>query len=343
MAQIVLFEPFIYFFSFGENYGILMVLMEDLFSKKLKKNIKLAQYTTYKIGGPAKYFFEAKTEDEIIEAVLWARKEGVPYFILGGGSNILVSDKGFNGFVIRILNSKFQILESAVGAGAGLDLPKLVQGTISNSLKGFEWASGIPGTFGGAIRGNAGAFGREIKDIITSVRFLDEKGSVKTINNKDCNFSYRDSIFKQNLNYIILSATIDLEWGDKKELQKFSVKTIEYRVARHPLEYGSCGSVFKAIDVNSVRLGNFDRYPKFREVIKNDPYPVIPTACFIDEANLKGYRIGGAMVSTKHPNFLVNYKDARAEDVSILISFVKQRLINAYGIFPEEEVQYVGF
>ena len=136
---------------------------------------------------------------------------------------------------------------------------------------------------------------------------------------------------------------MELERGDKKALKKFSASTIEYRAARHPLEYGSCGSVFKAIDVNSVRLGNFDRYLKFREVIKNDPYPVIPTACFIDEANLKGYRIGGAMVSAKHPNFLVNYKGARAEDVSILISVVKQRLINTYGIFPEEEVQYVGF
>ena len=222
-------------------------------------------------------------------------------------------------------------------------MPKLVEIAVRNGLKGIEWVSGVPGTFGGAVRGNAGAFGGELKDVVTSVRFLDENGDIKTIHNKDCNFSYRDSIFKQNPDYIILSATLDLERGDKEALQKFSQETIEYRRTRHPLEFGSCGSVFKAIDVNDIRLGNFDRYPRFRELIKNDPYPVIPTACFIDEADLKGYRIGGAMVSTKHPNFLVNYKGARAEDVMMLISFVKQRLINTFGVFSEEEVQYVGF
>jgi len=322
---------------------MLSLIMAILMPSKIKENIKLARYTTYKIGGPARYFWEAKNEDEIAGAVSWARKEGVPYFILGGGSNVLISDKGFDGLVVRILNTKHKILDTKIEAEAGLDLPKLVEIAIHNGLKGIEWLSGVPGTFGGAVRGNAGAFGGELKDIITSVRFLDKNGNIKTINNKDCNFSYRNSIFKQNPDYIILSATLELEQGDKEALQKFSNQTIEYRAARHPLEFGSCGSVFKAIDVNDIRLGHFDRYPRFRELIKNDPYPVIPTACFIDEADLKGYRIGGAMVSTKHPNFLVNYKGANAEDVMILISFVKQRLINIFGIFSEEEVQYVGF
>jgi len=317
--------------------------MAILLPSGVKQDIKLAPYTTYKIGGPARYFYAAKNDDEIAEAVSWARKEGVPYFILGGGSNILVSDKGFYGLVVRIHNSRFMIHGSAVEVGAGLDLPELVQTAIDNGLKGLEWASGIPGTFGGAVRGNAGAFGGEVKDIITSVRFLDEKGDVKTLDNKDCNFSYRDSIFKQNPDYIILSTTIKLEAGDRNALRKFSKETIEYRAARHPLEYGSCGSVFKAIDVNSIHPGNFEKYPRFRDLIKNDPFPVIPTACFIDEASLKGYSIGGAMVSTKHPNFLVNYNNASPQDVSALISFTKERLTDKFGIIAEEELQYVGF
>ncbi|MFY9457648.1 MAG: UDP-N-acetylmuramate dehydrogenase [Candidatus Spechtbacterales bacterium] len=310
---------------------------------EIQENINLAQYTTYKIGGPARYFAEAKNEGEIAEAVSWAQKEGARYFILGGGSNILVSDNGFDGLVLKIQDTRYKIQGTTIEAGAGVDLPELVKFSIDNGLKGIEWASGIPGTFGGAVRGNAGAFGGEIKDILISVKFLDESGSIKTINNKECNFSYRDSIFKQNPNYIVLSATLEFDKGDTTVLRKFSKDTIEYRAARHPLEYGSCGSVFKAVDVNFIKSDIFARYPRFRNSIKNDPFPVVPMACFIDEAGIKGHRIGGAMISTKHPNFFVNYKDARAEDVVALIDFAKQRLFDRFAIMPEEEVQYVGF
>jgi UDP-N-acetylmuramate dehydrogenase len=233
--------------------------------------------------------------------------------------------------------------KNVIEAGAGVDLPKLVEAAIDNSLKGLEWAAGIPGTFGGALRGNAGAFGGEIKDKVVSIRFLDDTGDVRTFSNKECEFSYRDSIFKQNPNYIILSATVRLEKGDRAALKKFAKDTIAYRASRHPLEYGSCGSVFKAVDVNDIRLSNFVEYPRFRESIKTDPFPVIPAACFIDEAGLKGYRVGGSMVSRKHPNFFVNFDRARAEDVMILISLARQRLVHTFGITVEEEVQYVGY
>ena len=316
--------------------------MEKL--KGLKENIKLARYTTYKIGGPAKYFYAAKTEQQIVGAVQWARKNNVPYFILGGGSNILVSDKGFDGLVIRIKNQELRIKNgNIVESGAGIDLPELIKFIIGSSLKGIEWGSGIPGTFGGAVRGNAGAFGGEIKDILTSVRFLDDKGDVRTLNNKECNFSYRSSIFKQNPEYIILSAILKFKQGDREALQKKSRDTIDFRASRHPLEYGSCGSIFKAIEVSVIPKSTFVGYQKIRDSIKDDPFPVVPAACFIDEAGLKYTRIGGAMVSAKHPNFFVNTNQARAEDVMILISLVRQRIINTFGVIPEEEVQYVGF
>ncbi len=328
--------------------GILLDMKLDI-----QENIKLVSHTTYKIGGPARYFVEAKSEDEIAEAVSWARKEAVPFFILGGGSNILVSDKGFDGLVVKLKAKSYKLKANKIEAEAGIDLPELVGISIENGLKGLEWASGIPGSFGGAIRGNAGAFGGEIKDILSSARFLDNKGNIKEFNNNKCQFAYRDSIFsarggsafggKQNPNYIILSATLEFEKGDTNALRKFSKDTIEYRAARHPLEYGSCGSVFKAVDVNFIKSEIFDRYPRFRNSIKNDPFPVVPMACFIDEAELKGHRIGGAMISAKHPNFFVNYKDAMAEDVAMLIDFAKQRIRDKFAIIPEEEVQYVGF
>jgi len=312
---------------------------------KIQKNIILAPYTTYKIGGPARYFIESDNEENVVGAVSWAQKQGVPFFILGGGSNILVSDNGFNGLVIRIRNQESGVTGSdpvTLEAGAGLGLPELVQNTVNNGLKGLEWASGIPGTFGGAIRGNAGAFGGEIKDIIISVRFLDDKLKIHEFNNSECQFAYRDSIFKRNSEYIILSAEIKLEPSDREVLKKFSRDTIEYRAARHPLEYGSCGSIFKAIDVNSVDPSIYEKYPRFSREIKKDPFPVIPAACFIDEAGLKRHRIGGAMISDKHPNFFVNYKNARAEDVTKLVKFAKIRLMKNFGIAAEEEVQYIG-
>jgi UDP-N-acetylmuramate dehydrogenase len=311
----------------------------------------LAPYTTYKIGGPARYFIEADNEENIIESVSWAKAQSMPYFILGGGSNILVSDNGFDGLVVNIQHTTYNIQHTIIEADAGLGLPKLVETAINNGLKGIEWASGIPGTFGGAIRGNAGAFGGEIKDIIISVRFLDNKGNIREFNNNECQFMYRGSIFsaqggsavggKNNSEYIILSAKVKLEPHDREVLKKFSRETIEYRTARHPLEYGSCGSVFKAIDVNSVAPSVFEKHPRFSKEIKQDPFPVIPAACFIDEAGLKRHRIGGAMISDKHPNFFINYKNASAKDIMGLINFTKKRVKKFFNIDIEEEVKFV--
>ena len=312
-------------------------------SLNIQENVKLSQYTTYKLGGPARYFVDAKNEDEIIEAFAWARQKKVPYFILGGGSNILVSDKGFNGLVVRIQNTKYEIKNNRIEAGAGMDLSDLVETSINSGFQGLEWASGIPGTFGGAVRGNAGAFGGELKDIITAVKFLDKKGNIRRATNKECKFSYRTSIFKESAGKVIISASIDLKEGDLEALKETSKNIIDFRASRHPLEYGSCGSVFKAVELNAIHPSHFEKYPAFAKMVKNDPSPVVPMACFIDEASLKGYRIGGAMISNKHPNFFVNYDNASAEDVVTLISFAKYRLRDAFKIQAEEEVQYVGF
>ncbi|OGZ57325.1 MAG: UDP-N-acetylenolpyruvoylglucosamine reductase [Candidatus Spechtbacteria bacterium RIFCSPHIGHO2_02_FULL_43_15b] len=309
----------------------------------IQKNVPLSVYTTYKIGGSARFFCDAQNEQEIIEAFAFARRRGLPYFILGGGSNILVSDKGFDGLVIRVRNSGYKMEGEIIEAGVGMDLQNFVDIAIASGLQGIEWASGIPGTLGGAVRGNAGAFGGEMKDIVISIRFMDRKGNIRVRNNEECKFGYRTSVFKQMPGLVIISATIQLKRGDRKKLLKFSGDTIALRASRHPLEFGSCGSVFKAAELKDINPRHFEKYPRFKNLIKNDPFPVIPMACFLDEADLKNYRIGGAMVSDKHPNFFVNYDNASANDVVTLISLAKQRILHHFKIVAEEEVQYVGF
>ena len=189
---------------------------------EFKKNVKLAECTTFKIVGPARYFCIVKDKADLVRAILFSKKAKLPYFVLGGGSNLLVADKGFNGLVIKIQNTECKISENIVTAGAGVTLAKLVSVCVDASLSGMEWASGIPGaTIGGAVRGNAGAFDAETKDIIVSVEALDAGSlKIKKFNNRACHFSYRSSIFKKNPRLIVLSCKIKLKKQDKEEIKK---------------------------------------------------------------------------------------------------------------------------
>ncbi len=304
---------------------------------EVKENISLAKYTTFKIGGPARYFFIAKDKNEIIKAVAIANKIRTPYVILGGGSNLLISDKGFDGFVVKIQNLKFSFQNSYLLTDAGILVLKLVAESGKRGLSGLEWAGGLPGTIGGAVRGNAGAFGKEIKDVVSEVECLDKSGRVRKLNNKQCRFSYRNSIFKQK-DWIVLSVKIRLIKGNKKDIQSVVKRNIDYRKEKHPLNYPNAGSVFKNCDLNKI--------PKkirssFLHVIKTDPFPVVPTAYIISEAGLKGFRVGNAQVSAKHPNYIVNLGGAKAKDIEKLIKIVKEKVKKKFGIILEEEVQKI--
>ena len=214
-----------------------------------------------------------------------------------------------------------------------------MKATTELGLSGLEWAGGLPGTLGGAIRGNAGAFGGEIKDVILEVEALDEKGNLKTLSRKQCNFSYRSSIFKKN-NWIVLSTALKLEKGNKKLIQSITKSHIRYREEKHPLEYPNAGSIFKNCDLKKIPKkirNNFDH------VIKIDPFPVVPTAYLISETGLKGLRVGRAEVSRKHPNYIVNLGKASAKDVLKLIYLVKEKVKKRFGIDLEEEIQLIGF
>lgn len=255
-----------------------------------QKNISLAEYTTFKIGGRAKYFFIAENEEDLIKAVEFAKKEKLPFFILGGGSNVLVSDKGFNGLVIKVQNTKYQILNTKIIADAGVKLSDLVKISVENNLTGLEWANGIPGTIGGAVKVNASAFEKNILEIVGDIKRIDE---------------------------IILSIELKLKKGDKKESEKLIKEYIKRRKNSQPLEYASAGCIFK--NTTEYFAGQL-----------------------IEQSNLKGKKIGQAMVSEKHANFIINLGKAKSKDVVELINFIKKKVKEKFNIELEEEIQYLG-
>jgi UDP-N-acetylmuramate dehydrogenase len=324
--------------------------LEEKLGQKIQRDIPLAKYTSFKIGGPAKYFFLAKNNDDLVKAVAWSKKLKIPSYILSGCSNVLVADIGFNGLVI--LNQAQDIIFSAkhgsasggksnnqVVADAGVNLMDLVNKSIENGLSGLEWAAGIPGSVGGAIRGNAGAFRGEIADNITKVEVM--RGAKQFVLDKSqCEFKYRDSIFKHN-NDLIISAEFELSKGDKTKSQQQVNEILQNRKTKQPLEFPSAGCVFKNILITSA---NKDEVAKLnnlpQEYLK---YKKIPAAWLIDSLDLKGKTIGKAQVSDKHANFMINLGGATANEVLQLISYVKMSVRDNLGFQLMEEIEYVGF
>lgn len=303
-----------------------------------QKNILLRDFSSYKIGGPAKYFFEAKTLEELKGALQRAKKMGERVFILGGGTDILFPDEGLADTVIKIGLNYIRPEGDALIIGAGTSVEDFLKYCIEHSLSGWEWAGGLPGTVGGAIRGNAGAFRGETKDGIIEVTSVDQNQPDKFIkrNNSQCSFSYRMSIFKSSApNEIILEAKLAVQKGDKAAIKKAIEEKINYRFERNPMEYPNCGSVFKNVD---LKIFPPQYIPLVKTEIKTDPFPVVPTAFLISLCDLKGVREGGAMISPKHPNFIVNLGTATASDVKKLINLVKEKVYNSFQVKLEEEI-----
>jgi len=304
-----------------------------------QRNILLSKFSSYRIGGPAKYFFEARNLSELQLALKEAEKINEKVFILGGGTNILFRDEGFDGIVIKISLSYIRQIDSdLLIVGAGAQIKELLDYCIDNSLSGWEWAGGLPGTLGGAIRGNAGAFGGETKDGILQVISLDKKDPDKFIirNNNECFFSYRDSIFKKSaVDEIILEAKLAVKKGDKEIIKSAIEEKINYRFERNPMDYPNCGSVFKNVD---LKIFPSKFLPLVKNEIKTDPFPVVPAAFLISECGLKGVKEGGAMISSKHPNFIINYSNATAYDVRQLIRLVKEKVYDKFEVVLEEEI-----
>lgn len=309
---------------------------------EIKENLPLAPLTTFKIGGVARYFVEVKDKNELLEVFDFVSKKNLKYFILGGGSNLLISDKGFDGVVIKIRLAEFNVdkKQNIFIVGSGVPLAKIVKESATESMSGMEWAAGIPGTVGGAIRGNARAFGKDTGSVIESVEVLDVKDlKIKNFKNNEFEFSYWGSIFKKKENLVILSAKIKLESGDKNKSQEEITNIIKKRIAAQPQGVGSPGSFFLNPVVENAEL--HQEFEKDKGVKSKDDK--LPAGWIIEQAGLIGKKIGGAMISEKHANFIVNTGNATAEDVIMLTSYIKQQVRDKYGIQLESEVNYVGF
>jgi len=307
---------------------------------KIQKNKILADFSTFKIGGPAKYFVKVKKEKELIEALRFAKRKNLPFFVLGFGSNVLFSDEGFEGLVIKIEIGDYKIKGTKIIAKAGCPLQKLVKESTEKGLTGLEYFVGIPGTLGGAIRGNAGAFGKEMKNVVEEVKVLkmeDDKWQIERLKNKDCEFGYRESIFKKKKNWIILEAILKLKKGKKKEIEKRLKEFLLKRKESQPLEFPSAGSVFKNVFLKKVPKKVRE---KFREKIKNG---YLPAGVLIDALGFKGYQIAEAKVSEKHANFIVNVGKAKAKDVLKLINLIKKKVKEKFKVNLELEIELVGF
>ena len=309
----------------------------------IRQNVLLNDYSNYKIGGPASYFLEISTKEELLEGLREWEKLGLDkrIFILGKGTNILINDKGFDGLIIHNNILGLQKKGEDLIIGAGVLVSDLLDFCVENSLSGFEWAGGLPGTIGGAVRGNAGAFGGETKDSVKEIISFNLQSKTQVVRrNKDCNFNYRYSIFKsrEGLNEIITTVILKLKFREKELIKQSIQEKIDYRNAKHPLEFPNIGSVFKNIPFDSLSP---KLQEEWREYIKNDPFPVIPAAKVIYLSGLKGKRAGDAQISEKHTNFIVNLGSAKSEDVRRLIEEVRQLINEKFGIVLEEEIMYL--
>lgn len=304
----------------------------------IQENIPLAPYTMYKIGGPARFFVEARNSDDLKEALTFAEKNKFFFFLLGSGSNVLISDRGFDGVAIWLSGGGVRVAGEKLSVDAGVMMARAVSESAKAGLAGFEWGIGIPGTVGGSVRGNAGCFGGEMKDVVESVEVLDApNAALRTLGNSDCEFNYRDSIFKRHSKWVIVSATLALKKGDPHIIQENIKRITQERFQKQDIGTKSCGCIFKNVPwIHKEKL-----LTQFPELIKFQNMPNIPASYLIDASGLKGFRKRNVTVSEKHANYFVNEGGASAKEVLALITTVKDVVMQKFGIALEEEIQYI--
>lgn len=294
------------------------LLKNELDKSEIMVDEPMHNHISFKVGGPADILVRPRTEEEIQKVFKIAKENNIPFIIKGNGSNILIKDGGFRGLVIEIADnfSDYKIEGETMTVQAGALLSIIGKKAMEASLTGFEFASGIPGTLGGALAMNAGAYGGEMKNIVESVRIMDEDGNIKEYSNEEMAFSYRHSRLSDT-KHIALSARIKLQKGIYEDIKEIMDDLRLKRTSKQPLEYPSAGSTFKRPE------GYF-------------------AGKLIQDSDLKGYQMGGAQVSSKHSGFIINYDKASAKDIINLIDHVKERVFECFGVRLEEEVKILG-
>ncbi len=305
----------------------------------IKENVSLAAHSTFQIGGPARYAVIVASVEELQEAIAWARTNKTVWRVLGSGSNLLVSDAGYKGLIIWYRDKQVNVDEESgfveVGAGA---LTAVVAGATARAgLTGFEWAAGVPGTIGGAIYGNAGASGGEMKDAVREVYVVEKKG-LKTYKVEDCGFVYRGSRFKKDAG-VIVGATMRLARAENSGEPLEKVKeTLRYRSETQPKGLASSGCIFKNHEPTDAEVAAL----RSKQVPENFlAAHRVPAGWLIEHAELKGHQIGTARVSDVHGNFIVNIGEARAADILLLIEHIKQVVHEKFGVTLDEEITIV--
>jgi UDP-N-acetylmuramate dehydrogenase len=297
------------------------------------EDVPLAPLTTFQIGGHARYFVDVHTDDEIREALLWAKEHNAPFVVLSGGSNVLISDGGIQGLVIHIVSNEYSFAGTELAADAGCNLLELIREASKKGLGGWENLAGIPGSIGGAVRGNAGAFGTEIKDVVVKVNAMDsETGKLKEFENISCDFSYRHSFFKDNPEWIITRTFILLQKANGDESMQLIESTILEREKRHLQNVRAAGSFFMnpVAPRDIVAMFEQEKNLKSRE-------GRVPAGWLIEKSGMKGAMVGEAWASEMHPNYLVNTGNASAHDVRNLAQQIKLEVYNQFGIDLQEE------
>ncbi|MBQ2449150.1 MAG: UDP-N-acetylmuramate dehydrogenase [Peptococcaceae bacterium] len=286
---------------------------------RIRENEPMRNHTTWRIGGPADRLVQPESTEELQQAIQEAQKAGEPYYVIGGGSNLLVSDEGIAGTVIQLGGSLtgLQISENSIIAEAGVPLPFLARKAAEHGLSGLEFAAGIPGSVGGAVVMNAGAYQGQISNVIEQVICCDASGQLITLHAADCGFAYRNSRFKNNRELVIVSVKMNLQPGRKEDILEQMQKNTASRNAKQPVEYPNAGSIFK-----------------------NPPGDA--AGRLIELIGAKGWRQGDAKVSEKHSNFIVNIGSASCQDVLQLVDRVKQAVYQETGVLLEEEILFLG-
>lgn len=304
------------------------------------ENEPMSRHTSFKVGGEARYFFKVESVDEILDVRKRLADQNLPFFVLGNGTNLLVSDKGFGGGIITLGKSFSEVQDLGNGkfkVGAGVSLGAFARKSIKMGYSGIHKLAGIPGTLGGAIYMNAGAYGQEICQTCVEAESLDANGTVHTRTAAQCDFGYRHSGFQVSSDdrakgqaEIILSATFQLEPAEMSGKDSYTLETemqecMAKRKASQPLNMPNAGSTFKRLDVGAEDM----------------PQQIAP-GYYIEQAGLKGYRIGGAEVSTVHANFIVNADNATASDIKALSEYVQQKVFEKFGIQLKREIILLG-
>jgi len=296
----------------------------------------LWRHTRFGIGGPADLYAETSSEEAFVAALAAARYGGIEIVVIGGGTNLIVSDEGFRGMVLRYRGAQLEAHGPCLRAEAGAELQDLVDFSIDRGLKGLETLAGIPGSVGGAVYGNAGAYGHAIAERVVEVRFFDGE-SVRLFANQDCRFRYRESIFKDHKEWIIFSTSLRLEPADAGVLHETASDIVKVRNEKFPVSMKCAGSIFKNLVLNDLPPRAAAEVPS--HMVREGK---VPAAWFLEQVGAKGKRRGQIQVATYHANLVYNDGAGTAVDLCVLIDELKARVRERFGLELEEEVQYVG-